>query len=796
MQRYLHLLTCAALGSHDALAALIASPQDLAEAPDHALWSRLAAVRTALLPPDARSTDLALTIARRMVAAHDPSCAVTLACALADWMQRNHAAEDAVWRTVTQVLRHAPHVAAAALAQAMSAQGERMALHDDDVRAWMGSAARAALLDAATNDARAAWCALAALLPIAGALTTEQRDQLVRMVMPDPEACADLIIALRASPNASHGMHADRAIQHAALQQVMRSSHAAARTLRALIAIDGALTADHVERMTMAIARDPSASANLIAAIAPHWTRLSPRAQDAAITAAARDPWSAQKALIALLSHTDAVPITQVQRMVMAVERNPLASGATIERIAAHWRRLPASLQRRLLQATSSDPWAACQALTSLLPMDGAVAAGHVQWLARCIARDPDASVTFVECIAPHWNRLNARLQRMLMRAAAHSPRVARWALSALSLLGPSHAGWRPHDARTAARVRALIMVVARDGSASADLIAACAPQWARLDPEWRDALIAAAARCPRTARQALAALAPLVPIPPNAPGACDPGERERARTMAHVQTLATTVARDPHASAALIAALAPCWAQLDVAIQNRLLQIAAHHPTVARQALESLTLMASALTTEQTHALLRAAFPHAAWDAFDHMPRQRHAAISMLFQAMLASALRAPAAPMDHAALRRAWMALDASDHVTIARALAHDNDLVIAWTLIAADLDAPLDAHVQRIVARTIIPAVDALAALSHGTEGTHLIASWIPDEPMDDIERAAWQDALQNGRLPMHVVAAVAPRLERTRSAVRTPGAARHAHADGHADGMEAAHGCQSP
>lgn len=149
---------------------------------------------------------------------------------------------------------------------------------------------------------------------------------------------------------------------------------------------------------------------------------------------------------------------------------------------------------------------------------------------------------------------------------------------------------------------------------------------------------------CGRGADRALSLL-PRFPSP----------QRKSARgeaILTHVQigVLTRSVARDPSASAALIADIALHWDRMPADARQRMLNAVAWNADAARRALGAPHAAAGA--DDSIHALAQAVFSHVAWDALDAIPLERRAA---LLRPLLAATLGAPHTPDAVAAAHRA---------------------------------------------------------------------------------------------------------------------------------------------
>ncbi|MCS6902632.1 MAG: hypothetical protein NZX77_23090, partial [Polyangiaceae bacterium] len=167
---------------------------------------------------------------------------------------------------------------------------------------------------------------------------------------------------------------------------------------------------------------------------------------------------------------------------------------------APHWTRLDAAARQTLLDSAAHDAWAARRALMALLPRDGALAPSQIAALAQSVARNPMRIADLITDAAPHWTRLDAATRQALLESAARYAETARRTLMALL----------PRDSALAPdQIAALASAVARNPSASAELITDAAPHWDRLDAAARQALLESAARHAKTAQTALMALLP-----------------------------------------------------------------------------------------------------------------------------------------------------------------------------------------------------------------------------------------------------------------------------------------------
>ncbi|MDW8373931.1 MAG: hypothetical protein RMM29_09840, partial [Planctomycetota bacterium] len=390
-----------------------------------------------------------------------------------------------------------------------------------------------------------------------------------------------------------------------------------------------------------------------------------------------------------------------------------------IAAIAPHWTRLDAAARQALLESAAQDARAAQTALMALLPRDGALAPSQIAALAASAARDPLWIVHLITDAAPHWDRLDAAARQALLESAAQDARTARRALTALITI---------EGALAPDQIAALAASAARDPFASADLIAAIALHWTRLGAAARQALLEAAARYAEAARWALMALLP----------------RDGALAHSQIAALASAIARDAWQSADLITDAAPHWDRLDAAARQALLDSAAQDAETAQTALMALLPRDGALADAHALALARAALPDVAWETINAVARARRAPLAPIIRLALAPA---PDQPALHAALRAGWGALDAADQIALARAVAPDMHMAVALARLLTDSDLPLADEARRILARAIIPPAQALAALPHAPDAS-VMTAWLPVEPPDDAERAAWRQALEAG------------------------------------------------
>lgn len=731
-------------------------------------WGAMRALQ-ALLPIDGALLPEDIDALAMEAARHPMASASVIEAAGAHWARFDPAAQDALLHAAMQRSDTACHalVALWSIAGALTEDQVHALLHAIVHDAFESAACiaqlapywtrvddvvRQRLLHQSAQSPAAARHALAALLPLDADLTRDHAQTLMRTVVQDRAQFRALLESL--TPRWMHLAPERRA---ALVDAARHDAWSAQIALTCLAPLAGALTDEQTAACASAVARDREASAALIESLAPHWRRLDrahARFADV-IAATAHNPWTAQRALVALLPIDGALPSDHVAMLVAAVAAHADACAALIECSAAWWTRCAAALIP-VMQHIAQDAWTAQRTLAALVCVDGALTPAHVQQLIAAIVRDAHASAALINALvaspgAIAWHRLDSSMQRQLVHAVQRDASAMLRALTALLPIDPA----LQRDCLGPGACDAI-----DDAFAGATLIDALAPHWTRLDPALRLRLIRAASGDPWTAHRACSALVAL----------------DAALTPMHAHMLISSIVRDHDACGACLPCIAPHWGRLDPETR-RIALMAIQHPWTAQQMIRALIPLlplarlsrapqddgrgGCALSLDEALMLGRAAFPAAAWEALTRAPCERRIALGVVVHHVVTWAIAPSDASAIRAGLQDAWHALDSADHIALARATSGDPRLAIALALAAHAHALPFNPHAQRIIARAIIPASDALAALwqlAATRQETGGIAAWLPDGAIDHNECAAWRSAIDEGILPTSVMAAL--------------------------------------
>lgn len=521
----------------------------------------------------------------------------------------------------------------------------------------------------------------------------------------------------------------------------IQDAHAAQRTLAALFPITNGLTPDQRHALMTAVVRNPHASSALVKQIAPYWDQITESERTALLQSAARQIGAAQQALTALLplAAEGALTHAHIHALVTTIAQSPNASATLITRSTPYWTRMDPAFREMLLRRAATRSACAIRAITALASIEGALTTDHTQMLMRFITCNPFASARLIERLGPHWVRIDAQSQQHALRAAMAISVTKAKALAALLALD----GAVTED-------QALAFIADASHAEIGAVITLLAPQWQRLGPVVQQRMIQRAAQDATAACHALIALL----------------NHSAAITDAQVHALVRTIAHHPHAAGAVIERSASSWRRMDSEAQRMLLDTAARHAATARHALTALLSLprqgkghrtGGALTPAQTCQLARAAFPAFVWNDPLNAPTPASCdpanPRTIIALALIASALQRPIPHPPHA-LRSAWTALTADDHVALVHAVASDACLANGLARLVTRYTLPIADHARRRLVRAIIPAKDVLDAASTMACDAHVLMAWMPIEGIDESERATWRAALRAGVLPPHV------------------------------------------
>lgn len=205
-------------------------------------------------------------------------------------------------------------------------------------------------------------------------------------------------------------------VRTALITAAAQDSHAAQQ---AIVARSSALL-EH-QRRTLAAqgARDPCASASLIASV--RWDDIPRHERETLLRAAAQHADAAQHAMNALLAEGTIADISHDLLMALthAVPHTPYGVGRFIKAHATHWNDIPSDAQHALLQSAAQDAIAAQEALTELLPVDGALGDHWRKTLALSTACNTDAAAALIAALAQDWNDCPDHERNVLLNVAA-----------------------------------------------------------------------------------------------------------------------------------------------------------------------------------------------------------------------------------------------------------------------------------------------------------------------------------------------------------------------------------------
>lgn len=730
----------AALGDLGALHRLIARHADR----NADVWERLAAVRTLLLHPAQRMSDVVGTVADIMRWAHDD--AQMLAEIVLPWMHgdhgfRAHAPPSVMQRIVMRLLARWP--AAAAHVLVAGTKRQRPGAHHT---AW-NKRTRAALVRFAAGDPHAACAVVESLAPLDGALTAAWQQTLARAIACNRDAISHIITRL-----APHWRRLDADARHTLLEAAAKDLSAACHAIIALMPPHprsdadhehGALTLEQQCMLVRAVADHPWMSTDVIARIAAQWTELPASVQNDLIRAAARNETVAYRFLVALLPRAGALVRDHRMPLIATIARNPRSSAALIADLARCWLCLDADIRATLVRAAAARADAAHHALSVLTPITDALSPTQRRMLLRSVVRSASAAAAFMGAIADQWETCAPAWRDRALRAVAQQPASASQALGALA----------PSGALTECQQHALAHSIARNAQCSAAAIASLAPHWNRIATHVQCILLHAAAQDASAAQRALTALLSWHASPAPAPhphpdfpcgddGAC--GGAADALAPDWQRILIEPCTRNADALASAITAIAPHWTRLDRSVRAIVLQAATHDAHAAHHVFAALAPIHGALHADHARMLVHqiARSPEASAACIECIARHWQSVDEESRTALLSAATAcARAASRALAALALHAVAVSDAQQRALAASIARCPDA-------SADLIRQVASHwgrlgddVQQRLLRAVARAEETACAALHALlphpgaltpTQQHMLASAIADRP----------------------------------------------------------------